>query len=179
MRIRHLLPALLILLLATTLTAAQSGGGYDLNWSTIDGGGHTWSDGGSYTLGGSMGQPDAGVPHTGGEYSLQDGFWHPVCRPLAMTVTISCTGDQVTLDWIPDPAIKAYSVHRATSPYQEVDPMHAEATVLTPPWTDSDLNTCSDTANNYYYVVRSVCVGAHVDAGERAEFDFAIVPGTS
>ena len=33
---------------------------YDLNWHTVDGGGYTWSSGGTYTLGGTMGQPDAG-----------------------------------------------------------------------------------------------------------------------
>jgi hypothetical protein len=30
---------------------------------------------------------------------------------------------------------------------------------------------------NYYYVVRSVCVGAHADDAERAEFDFGLTPG--
>jgi len=177
MRLRYLIPALVILLLSTTLATAQSGGDYDLTWSTIDGGGQMWSSGGSYTLGGNMGQPDAGVPHTGGDFSLQGGFWHPVCRPVAMAVTISCTGNQVTLDWTPDAANKAYTIHRATAPYQSLDPTNPQSTVLTPPWTDSDLNTCGDTASNYFYVVRSVCVGAHSDADERAEFDFGIVPG--
>ena len=31
--------------------------------------------------------------------------------------------------------------------------------------------------NYYYYVVRSVCVGAHADDAERAEFDFSLTPG--
>ena len=39
---------------------AQSGGGYDLSWSTIDGGGGM-STGGGYTLSGTIGQPDAGI----------------------------------------------------------------------------------------------------------------------
>ena len=30
---------------------------------------------------------------------------------------------------------------------------------------------------NYYYVVRSGCVGAHADDAERAEFDFSLTPG--
>jgi hypothetical protein len=102
-----------------------------------------------------------------------------VCRPVAMAVSISCTGDQVTLDWTPDDANKAYSIHRATAPYQPLDPTDPQATVLTPPWTDPEPNTCGDTTNNYFYVVRSVCVGAHSETNERAEFDFSIVPGTS
>jgi hypothetical protein len=65
---------LAILLLAGGMALAQSGGGYDLTWSTIDGGGATYSTGGGYTLGGTIGQPDAGLL-TGGGYSLGGGFW--------------------------------------------------------------------------------------------------------
>ncbi len=54
---------------------AQSGGPYDLTWSTIDGGGATAVTGGVYSLGGTAGQPDAGLS-TGGIYSLQGGFWY-------------------------------------------------------------------------------------------------------
>lgn len=53
---------------------AQSGGDYDLSWSTIDGGGYTFSTGGNYSLGGAIGQPDAGLL-TGGDYTLAGGFW--------------------------------------------------------------------------------------------------------
>jgi hypothetical protein len=38
---------------------AQSGGGFDLSWSTMDGGGGT-STGGAYAVSGTIGQPDAG-----------------------------------------------------------------------------------------------------------------------
>ena len=58
--------------------AAQSGGGYDLSWSTIDGGGGT-STGGPYTLTATIGQPDAawtaGPLGAGGDYELLGGFW--------------------------------------------------------------------------------------------------------
>jgi hypothetical protein len=53
---------------------AQSGGGYNLAWNTIDGGGWTFSTGGSYGLGGTIGQADAGVLQ-GGPYALVGGFW--------------------------------------------------------------------------------------------------------
>jgi len=63
-----------LVLLAAVPALAQSGGGYDLSWSTVDGGGGTFSTGGVYSLGGTAGQPDAGLM-TGGEYALGGGFW--------------------------------------------------------------------------------------------------------
>ncbi len=65
---------LLLLMLLPAVALAQSGGGYDLTWSTVDGGGYTWSEGGGYALGGTVGQMDAGVL-TGGGYTLAGGFW--------------------------------------------------------------------------------------------------------
>jgi hypothetical protein len=59
--------------LATCPVLAQEGGGYDLTWNTVDGGGQT-STGGGYTLSGTVGQPDPGLL-TGGEYTLGGGFW--------------------------------------------------------------------------------------------------------
>ena len=49
-------------------------GGYDLSWWTVDGGGQMYSVGGGYELGGTIGQPDAGVL-AGGGYTLGGGFW--------------------------------------------------------------------------------------------------------
>jgi hypothetical protein len=63
-----------LLSLLSSVARAQSGGGYDLTWSTVDGGGATWSEGGGYSLGGTVGQPDAGVL-SGGGYTLAGGFW--------------------------------------------------------------------------------------------------------
>ena len=74
MRQTTLFLALTALLLVASVALAQSGGGYDLTWSTIDGGGATWSEGGGYSLGGTIGQPDAGVL-SGGGYTLAGGFW--------------------------------------------------------------------------------------------------------
>jgi len=72
-RLRLPLAACLLLLAGATVVA-QTGGGYDLTWSTVDGGGATWSTGGGYALGGTAGQPDAGLL-TGGSYTLAGGFW--------------------------------------------------------------------------------------------------------
>ncbi len=63
------------LLMAGGQTAsAQTGGGYDLTWNSTDGGGATFSTGGGYSLGGTIGQADAGAA-SGGAYSLSGGFW--------------------------------------------------------------------------------------------------------
>jgi hypothetical protein len=47
---------------------------YSIDWFTIDGGGGT-STGALYSVSGTIGQPDAGGPLSGGIYSLTGGFW--------------------------------------------------------------------------------------------------------
>jgi hypothetical protein len=65
---------------ARGIRTAQSGGGYDLSWWTIDGGGITFATGGTFDLGGTVGQPDASNALTGGAFSLTGGFWFaPAC----------------------------------------------------------------------------------------------------
>jgi len=89
-RIALFLPVAILLLLAT-LVLAQSGGGYELYWSTVDGGGGTFSTGSGYALGGTIGQPDSGVL-AGGGYTLAGGFWgggapamvHGIYLPLTL-----------------------------------------------------------------------------------------------
>ena len=74
---RYILGWLLIAILLLPVAAgalAQTGGGYDLTWNTVDGGGATFSTGGGYTLGSTAGQADAGVL-AGGGYMLAGGFW--------------------------------------------------------------------------------------------------------
>jgi hypothetical protein len=64
--------------------------GYDLAWWTVDGGGTTFADGSGYVLGGTIGQPDAGVLGYG-IYMIRGGFWqssavtgYVLYLPLAM-----------------------------------------------------------------------------------------------
>ncbi len=72
---------------ATSNSLAQSGGGYDLTWSTIDGGGTMNSVGGAFALSGTIGQADGQVAPvmTGGTFELTGGFWPVanVCYCLA------------------------------------------------------------------------------------------------
>jgi hypothetical protein len=67
--------ALLIVSIAAivSIAVAQTGGGYDVSWSTIDSGGDAAS-GGGYTLDHTLGQFDAGVQSDGG-YTVEGGFW--------------------------------------------------------------------------------------------------------
>ena len=69
-----LIPLALLLLFGVGSARAQTGGGYDLTWNSIDGGGATFSTGGGYSLGATVGQADAGAA-SGGVYTLSGGFW--------------------------------------------------------------------------------------------------------
>lgn len=65
----------LVTLLATVgfLDAAPTQ--YAMDWWTVDGGGGT-SGGGTYSLGGTVGQSDAGSALEGGTYRLAGGYWY-------------------------------------------------------------------------------------------------------
>jgi hypothetical protein len=81
------------------LTAsAQS---YSIDWYKIAGGGGT-STGGTYSVSGTIGQPDASGAMIGGNYSLTGGFWalfQVVQTPGAPTLYISSAGKVVTVYW--------------------------------------------------------------------------------
>jgi len=61
-------------LLAVTALASVAAAQYSISWYTIDGGGGT-SAGGTYSVSGTIGQPDAGPTMTGSTYSVTGGFW--------------------------------------------------------------------------------------------------------
>ena len=73
-RMRLAVALLGALLALSGLALALTGGPYNLTWNTFEGGGAAFSTGGSYALGGTAGQADAGG-HAGGQYTLQGGFW--------------------------------------------------------------------------------------------------------
>jgi hypothetical protein len=88
--------------LAANLVCAQS---YSIDWFTIDGGGGT-STGGVYSVSGTIGQPDAGGPLSGGQYSLIGGFW---ALPIAVQATgaptltiVPAAPGQATISWSPN-----------------------------------------------------------------------------
>ncbi len=68
-----LVGVLAALSLVVSVSLAQTGGGYDLTWNTIDNGA-MFSSGSGYELGGTIGQPDVGFSF-GSDYTLTGGFW--------------------------------------------------------------------------------------------------------
>jgi hypothetical protein len=105
------LSALILAAFATT-ARAQSGGQFDLSWSTLHGGGGTsaGSAGGAdttassqFTLTGTIGQPDAGTATLrGGQFSLTGGFWSflsVVQTPGAPLLKIKLVGTNAVLSW--------------------------------------------------------------------------------
>ena len=85
MRVRMKWILWLVLVSAPPIALGQ----YAIPWWTVDGG-STTSTGGTYSLAGTIGQPDASSfsnPMSGGSYTLVGGFW-PVAAP-----TCSLPGD--------------------------------------------------------------------------------------
>ncbi|MCK4660109.1 MAG: hypothetical protein KAV82_11360 [Phycisphaerae bacterium] len=67
---------------------------YIIDWHTMDGGGEMFSTGGGFELGGTIGQPDAGVMTDGdkqGTFTLTGGFWAGVSTDTQ--VPGDCNGD--------------------------------------------------------------------------------------
>lgn len=64
-----------VLVLCAAFPAILLGDGYTLDWWTVDGGGDMWTTGSGFELSGTIGQPDAGAPMTGGGFALTGGFW--------------------------------------------------------------------------------------------------------
>jgi len=91
------------LLFSAALVHAQS---CSVEWFTFDGGGGT-STGGVYSVSGTIGQPDAGGPMTGGNFSLTGGFWSllsVVQTPGAPSLNITLTATNTALISWPSPS---------------------------------------------------------------------------
>jgi hypothetical protein len=101
---RELIMKKLILLAAVLLPIAASAQ-YSIDWSTIDGGGGTSSNG-QFTVSGTIGQPDAGTM-SGGNFSLTGGFWSllaVVQTPGAPQLSISFTTTNTAIVSWPSPS---------------------------------------------------------------------------
>ena len=77
-----------VVLLHTSSANGQAGGSYDVRRSAIEGGGVTVASGGSYRIGGTIGQPVAGTA-SGGSHFLGAGFWGGAGGMAAPTVTVT------------------------------------------------------------------------------------------
>jgi len=88
--------------------SAQS---YSIDWYKVAGGGGT-STGGTYQVSGTIGQPDAGAPMSGGQYSLTGGFWSLISvvqTPGLPDLTITHSGTSVIVSW---PATGSYTLQQ-------------------------------------------------------------------
>lgn len=84
--------------------------------SVIAGGGGT-SIGGAFTLSGTIGQPDATTPLTGGAFSLAGGFWAlPVAiqMPGAPLLSVGLSNSLVVVSW-PRAGAEGFVLDSATS----------------------------------------------------------------
>ena len=75
---------------------------YSIDWYKVAGGGGT-STGGVYAVSGTIGQPDASAPMSGGNYSVTGGFWalYAVQTPGAPLLSIIYSGNQAIVSWPP------------------------------------------------------------------------------
>lgn len=94
----------LLALAGSLLVSSAQAQTYTIDWYSIDGGGGT-SAGGSYTLTGTIGQPDAGAS-AGGNYTLTGGFMSIVTAiqtPGGPLLKVTRAGNSVIISW-PDPS---------------------------------------------------------------------------
>jgi hypothetical protein len=83
-------------LLIPSLGFAQQ---YSIDWYKVSGGGGT-STGGVYSVSGTIGQPDAGGPMTGDNYSLTGGFWSLI------SIVQTSGSPLLTIQWINPTTVK-------------------------------------------------------------------------
>ena len=83
---------------------AASPQSFKIDWFTIDGGGGT-STGASYSLSGTIGQPDVGEM-SGGNFAVTGGFWRLSAGPPGVlpTLFITPSGVNTIISWTPGAA---------------------------------------------------------------------------
>ena len=116
---------------------AQSGGNFNLAWSTVDTGGATDVAGGNFTVGATVGQPDARPSVAGGDFTLLGGFWSPFGPDCAATLSIRIVGNQIVVSW---PASETSCVLEAATTLSGLS-------TATPVWDTANGNTYSQPIN--------------------------------
>jgi hypothetical protein len=89
--------------IAAGLACSAIAQNYSIDWYSIGGGGGT-STGGVYSVSGTIGRPALGKS-TGGNYSLESGFWSIVTvlqTPGGPVLTLVRSGENVILSWPDD-----------------------------------------------------------------------------
>ena len=78
---------------------------YAVDWYTVDGGGAQGIPGGTFTLGATIGQPDASAAIPAGTFTLSGGFWGAAAPPPGPTADLS-----LTMSDSPDPVMGLQSL---------------------------------------------------------------------
>ena len=105
-RDRVALPAVGVLLALLAGLLSASAQPYTIDWWTVDGGGGT-STGGVYSVSGTIGQPDAGPTMSGGNYTIDGGFWGLIAAvqtPGAPLLSIARTTTNTVAVYWPSPS---------------------------------------------------------------------------
>ena len=92
----------LILLASVAVQLSALAQNYSIDWYKVAGGGGT-STGATYSITGTIGQPDTSGAMSGGGYSLTGGFWslYAVQTQGAPLLTITYVGNQAIVSWSP------------------------------------------------------------------------------
>lgn len=109
--------------------------------------------------------------------------WSPTC--VAPVVSITRSGNDSKLSWVPRAANNAYEVHRATTPYfvPSIATLQAtltppSGTTYLPPYSYTDPGTTGNPNINYAWIVRARCGAGQADSRPVAEFDFPLHTGS-
>jgi len=132
------------ILLHSSFCLRASGQSYSVDWHKVSGGGGT-STNGTYSVSGTIGQPDASVAMSGGGYSVTGGFWSLISvvqTPGVPNLIIAHGGNTVTVSW-PDAATNSYTLQQngslattngwTTSGYSITPANGTNSITLTPP----------------------------------------------
>ena len=99
---------------AAFLSLAAAAQSYSIDWYKIAGGGGT-STGAVYSVTGTIGQPDAGGPMSGGNYSVTGGFWALInvvqTSGLPKLIIVPNGANSVKVLWL-DPATNSYTLQQ-------------------------------------------------------------------
>jgi hypothetical protein len=92
-----------LVLAASAFCLCASAQTYSIDWHKVAGGGGA-STNGQYSLTGTIGQSDASMAMSGGQYSVSGGFWsliQVVQTPGAPLLVITRVGNQAIVSWDP------------------------------------------------------------------------------
>ncbi len=170
--------AAMILLLIGAVIALANSGDPAVGWWVISGSGAP-SSGTGVTLDDTLGQPIIGATG-GGDITLRDGYWVAcVAAPaVAPIVTVACSGADVVLTWMADPANARYQVWVSTDPYLDPDNPGGVTPIVTADTTYTDTGAAASLIN-HFYVVRGLnaCAVASANSARVGEFTFGLTPG--